>query len=141
MAVIHSNEGEVSADINITPLADVMLVLLIIFMITAPMSTPAVKITLPETVLKHQAPPKPVVPIDLAIKSDGSMYWGAEEVTMPELRAKLAVAAQKDPQPPLQIRAARTLRYEVIKKVLATAKGAGMVHMEFVTNDVPKHGG
>lgn len=126
--------GGGSADINITPLADVMLVLLIIFMLTAPLSTPKIKVTLPKTVLDNPQNKKTAPPINLAISKDGSMYWNGSKVTKAELRAKLAVAAQKSPQPPLKIRADRTVRYRVIKEALETAKGTGMVHMQFVTN-------
>ncbi len=141
MAGVAHGEGEISADINITPLADVMLVLLIIFMITAPLSTPSVKVTLPKTVLKQQQPPKMAPPINLAVKQDGSVYWDGAEVSQAELRARLAVAAQKSPQPPLRIRADKSVRYSVIRNVLETAKGTGMVHMLFVTNVEKQNGG
>ncbi|HEX7340981.1 MAG TPA: biopolymer transporter ExbD [Rhodanobacteraceae bacterium] len=134
---VGNNEGGVNAEINITPLADVMLVLLIIFMITAPLSSHSVKVTLPQAVVKEQKPKKPTPPIDLAIKKDGSMYWNDNPITKQELRARLAVAAQKSPQPPLQIRAARSVRFVVVRKLLETAKRTGMVHMQFVTNAPP----
>lgn len=142
MSMLNSGvEGEAGAEINITPLADVMLVLLIIFMITAPLATPAVHITLPKTVLKKQQHNKLAPPIDLAIKANGKLFWKGQPVSKAEMRAKLAVAAQKSPQPPLKIRANRTVRYKVIKNVLQIAKGSGMVHMEFVTNQLKTHGG
>ncbi len=128
------SEGGVNAEINITPLADVMLVLLIIFMITAPLASHQIKVTLPQTVLKEQKTPKTAPPIDLAVKKDGSLYWNDAPVSQAEMHAKLLVEAQKSPQPPLHIRADKTVRYKVIRKVLETAKGSGMVHIGFVTN-------
>lgn len=140
MAGANSDPGTVSADINITPLADVMLVLLIIFMITAPMSTPTVKVTLPETVLNQAKPEKNVPPVNLAIKQGGEIYWNGKKVSQPELKAHLAVTAQKVPQPPLRIRADKTVQYREIRKALETAKSTGMVHMQFVTAAEKKGG-
>src|SRR5699024_9718438 len=133
-----NNEGGTNAEINITPLADVMLVLLIIFMITAPLSAHKIKVTLPQANPKSETPKKVVQPVDLAVEPDGTMYWNDNPVSQPELKAKLLVVAQKSPQPPLQIRADKTTRYKVIRKALETAKSSGMVHVQFVTNAPPK---
>ncbi|HET7299707.1 MAG TPA: biopolymer transporter ExbD [Oleiagrimonas sp.] len=135
---VGNNEGGVNAEINITPLADVMLVLLIIFMITAPLSSHKIKVTLPQANPHAEKPKKAVPPIDLAVEKDGSLFWNDSPVTQAEMHAKLMVMAQKSPQPPLQIRADKTTRYRVIRKVLETAKGSGMVHVQFVTNAPPK---
>ena len=129
----NSSAGGPMAEINVTPLVDVMLVLLIIFMITAPLMTHKIRIDLPQASTK---PPdtEPVEPIDLAVKADGSYYWNDSPITELELKAQLAVTAQKTNQPELQIRGEKETRYEIIAKVLADAKNAGMVKIGFITN-------
>ena len=131
MSTGDSSGGPMS-EINVTPLVDVMLVLLIIFMITAPLMSHRITVELP------QANPKvvdtePVEPMDLAVKSDGSMYLNDVEVTEAELKAQFAVAAAKSPQPELQIRADKTTEYKIVRKILGSAKEQGMVHVGFIT--------
>jgi len=120
------------SEINVTPLVDVMLVLLIIFMITAPLMSHRVIVELPH------ANPKTtdsayVEPMDLAVKGDGSMYLNDAEVSEAELKSHFAVAAAKSPQPELQIRAEKGIEWKYVGKVLTDAKGAGMVHVGFMT--------
>jgi biopolymer transport protein ExbD len=124
--------GSPMAEINVTPLVDVMLVLLIIFMITAPLMQHKIRIDLPQANvnLKNE---DPVEPIDLAVKEDGSIYWNDSAISSLELKAQLAVTAQKTPQPELQIRAEKATRYEIIAKVMADAKNQGMVKIGFIT--------
>jgi biopolymer transport protein ExbD len=136
---VGGDEGGTNAEINITPLADVMLVLLIIFMITAPLAQHKIKVTLPQANPESENPKKLAPPIDVAVEKDGTMFWEGSSISQAELRARLLVQAQKSPQPPLQIRADKTTRYKVIRKVLETAKASGMVHIEFVTSAPPKH--
>ncbi len=124
--------GAPMAEINVTPLVDVMLVLLIIFMITAPMMQHKIRIDLPQASLNTQNN-EPVEPIDLAIKEDGTLYWNDSSISDLELKAQLAVAAQKTVQPELQIRAEKNTRYEIVAKVMADAKNQGMVKIGFVT--------
>jgi biopolymer transport protein ExbD len=99
------NNGGPMSEINVTPLVDVMLVLLIIFMITAPLMSHSITIDLPTANPKVKDEDMPVPPLDLAIKQDGSLYFNDHPVTDVELRAQFAVNAQKSPQPELQIRA------------------------------------
>ena len=120
------------ADINVTPLVDVMLVLLIIFMITAPLMSHRITVDLP-TANPKVSDNEPVEPMDLAVKPDGTLYLNDAEVTEAELKAQFAVAASKAPQPELQIRADKTTEYKVVKKILASAKEQGMVHVGFIT--------
>ncbi|MCQ4167036.1 ExbD/TolR family protein [Tahibacter harae] len=124
--------GAPMAEINVTPLVDVMLVLLIIFMITAPMMQHKIRIDLPQASL-NQTQTEQVDPIDLAIKEDGTMYWNDSQISDLELKAQLAVSAQKTVQPELQIRAEKNTRYEIVAKVMADAKNQGMVKIGFVT--------
>ncbi|MGH8155109.1 MAG: ExbD/TolR family protein [Rhodanobacteraceae bacterium] len=129
------------AEINITPLADVMLVLLIIFMITAPLSSHKIKIELPTANPDTKPTPANVPPIDLAVEADGTMYWNDLQVSDALLSAKLRTAASNNPQPELQIRANKTTPYRIIWKVMQDAKSAGMVHVGFITTGSGKGGG
>lgn len=127
------NNGGPMSEINVTPLVDVMLVLLIIFMITAPLMSHSITIDLPIANPMTKDDEMPVPPLDLAIKQDGSLYFNDQAVTAVELRAQFAVNAQKSPQPELQIRADKTTEYKIVRKVLGDAKDAGMVHVGFMT--------
>lgn len=132
------NTGGPMSEINVTPLVDVMLVLLIIFMITAPLMSHSITIDLPTANPKTKEEDLPVPPLDLAVKEDGSMYFNDHPVTEAELKSKFAVAAQQSPQPELQIRADKSTEFKVVKKVIGDAKDSGMVHVGFMTHDVPK---
>ncbi len=121
MAFTSNSGGGPMAEINVTPLVDVMLVLLIIFMITAPLMSHKIRID-PNPNVQEQNPPEP---IDLAVKSTGEIFWNDELVTEAMLQAQLRVSAQKNPQPELQIRADKDTRYQLIATVMANAKSAG----------------
>jgi biopolymer transport protein ExbD len=123
------------SEINVTPLVDVMLVLLIIFMITAPLMSHRITVTLPTANPKTQDEAPKVEPIDLAIKEDGSMYFNDSQVAISdaELKSKFVVAASLSPQPELQIRAAKNTEFKTVRKVLGEAKDSGMVHVGFMT--------
>ncbi len=131
MSMSTGSGGGPMSEINVTPLVDVMLVLLIIFMLTAPLMTHRIRIDLPQANINKQeeTPPEP---IDLAVKASGDLYWNDEPVTQSILQAQLRVAAQKNPQPELQIRADRTTEYQKVAAVMADAKNAGMVKIGFV---------
>jgi biopolymer transport protein ExbD len=126
------NSGGPMSEINVTPLVDVMLVLLIIFMITAPLMTHRIKIDLPKANPNVKEDVQ-VEPMDVAVKEDGSLYSGDAPVTEAELKSQFAVAANKSPQPEIQLRADRTTQYKTVRKVLGFAKDAGMVHVAFLT--------
>ena len=128
-----SQSGAPMSEINVTPLVDVMLVLLIIFMITAPLMSHPVTITVPVAAPKSDEKPAETPPLDLAIKEDGSMYFQDHQVSEAELKSQLAVAAQKTPQPELQIRADKAIEWKTVFKVISDAKGQGMVHVGFMT--------
>lgn len=125
------NSGPMS-EINVTPMADVMLVLLIVFMITTPLMHHKVAVELPDAVLLEQADASRAS-MDLALLADGSIFLNDELVSEGELKAKLMVAAQNSPQPEIQIRADKTLEYRQIWDVMSVAKGAGIVHLGFKT--------
>jgi biopolymer transport protein ExbD len=128
------------AEINVTPLADVMLVLLIIFMITAPLMSHKVKVELPRADPNTKPAAIEVPPIDLAVEPDGTVYWNDSLISDAVLSAKLRAAATSVPQPELNIRADKTTPYRVIWKVMQDAKGAGMVHLGFITQGKARSG-
>ncbi|TAN04045.1 MAG: biopolymer transporter ExbD [Rhodanobacteraceae bacterium] len=129
------------AEINVTPLADVMLVLLIIFMITAPLMSHKIKVNLPDANPHTKPVAVDVPPIDLALEADGTIYWNDSEVDDAIFRARLGVAAGSNPQPALNIRADKTTPYRIIWKVMQEAKSAGMVHVGFITHGSGKGSG
>lgn len=119
------------SEINTTPLVDVMLVLLVIFIITAPLLTHAVKIDLPQAT-SQPLPEKPEV-VDLAVDGQGRIYWNDVEMVAGELKQKLAAAANQQPQPELQIRADKNTRYQVLAEVMADAQNVGITKLGFVS--------
>jgi biopolymer transport protein ExbD len=126
-----NNNQAPMADINVTPMVDVMLVLLVIFIITAPLFTHAVKLDLPNA-QSAPAPEKPET-ISLSINGEGRIFWNNDAIELKDLDAKLATVAQKKPQPELQLRADKSTRYEVIAQVMAAAQTNGLTKMGFVT--------
>ena len=118
-------------EINTTPLVDVMLVLLIIFIITAPLLTHAVKVDLPQASSRPN-PEKPET-VTLAIKADGKFYWNDAPVAREALDQRLAEAAARTPQPELHLRADKGTTYDVLARVMATAQNAGLQKLGFVT--------
>jgi biopolymer transport protein ExbD len=119
------------ADINVTPMVDVMLVLLVIFIITAPLFTHAIKLELPHA--QSQAAPEKPETITLAINAEGKLFWNNAPVTRDELSQRIAIASDKKPQPELQLRADKSTRYEVIAQVMAAAQNGGMNKIGFAT--------
>jgi biopolymer transport protein ExbD len=120
------------AEINVTPMVDVMLVLLVIFIITAPLFTHAIKLDLPQA-QSALAPEKPET-VSLSINAQGVIYWNNDAITQKELDTRLALAAKKVPQPELQLRADRLTRYEVIAQVMAAAQAHSLTKLGFVTD-------
>lgn len=119
------------AEINMIPLIDVMLVLLVIFIITAPLLTHAVKIDLPKASSHPNiAPPQN---IQLGVKADGDVYWNGERVDTAALASRMAAAAKADPQPEVHLRADRTTEYQRVAVVMAMAAKAGLTRIGFVT--------
>ncbi len=119
------------ADINVTPMVDVMLVLLVIFIITAPMFTHAIKLDLPNA-QSQPAPEKPET-ITLAINAEGKLFWNNAPVSLEDLGTRFATSAQKKPLPELQLRADKSTRYETIAQVMSSAQSNGMTKIGFVT--------
>jgi biopolymer transport protein ExbD len=131
----HRNPGPM-ADINVTPMVDVMLVLLVIFILSAPMFTNAVKLELPKA--QAQANPQQAAIVTLAIDGAGKIYWNNDAVDQAALEKRLVAAAKLDPQPELQLRADKDTRYEVVAQVMAAAQSNGLTKLGFITD--PKKG-
>ena len=137
MAFTSGSGGGPMADINVTPLVDVMLVLLIIFMITAPLMTHKVVVKLPEATLSS----KPVIkvpPVTLAIKNNGERFWNDEPVTTSKLEQYIAVIVQKDPQPQVNVRADKDTKYGLINDTVQLLRRNGVRKVGFVSG--PEHG-
>jgi biopolymer transport protein ExbD len=120
------------AEINMVPLIDVMLVLLVIFIITAPLLTHAVKVDLP----KASSHPNPTAPehVQLAIDAGGQAYWNGEALDRPRWRARMEAAARLQPQPEIHIRADGAVAYRSVALVAADAATAGLTRIGFVTS-------
>lgn len=119
------------AEINMIPLIDVMLVLLVIFIVTAPLLTHAVKIDLP----KASSTPNLTKPenVQIAIDAASQVFWNGAAVTQPELVDLLKVAAVRDPQPELHLRAERSTPYEKVAEVMSAAAKEGVTRIGFIT--------
>jgi biopolymer transport protein ExbD len=119
------------AEINMIPLIDVMLVLLVIFIITAPLLTHAVKLDLP----KATSQPNLTKPehISLSIDGAGGLHWNGERVDRKLLRERLAASSRQNPQPEIHLSADRSTRYQAIAEVMADSANAGMGRIGFVS--------
>lgn len=125
------------SEINMIPLIDVMLVLLIIFIITAPLMTHAIKIDVPQ--VSSQPAEQEPDSVDLAIRATGEMFWNSEPLEMSELRQKMAelVELQQDKPVNLRIRAESDTYYEDVAQVMAAARLAGVKRLGFITSPEP----
>jgi biopolymer transport protein ExbD len=119
------------AEINVTPLVDVMLVLLVIFIITAPLLSYAIKLDLPNDPAPA-AEPAPAT-IRLSIDAAGAVYWDGDPLADGELTRRMAAAAKAATLPEVHVRADKATRYERIAFVLSTAQQAGLAKIGFVT--------
>ena len=123
------------ADMNVVPLVDVMLVLLVIFIVTAPLLTHSVKIDLPKASSSVNIT-KPEH-IEFGIRESGDLFWSGEAVTQSDLPQRFAAEALKEPQPEMHIRADRHVQYEKVAQVMALAAKAGLVRIGFVSDPAP----
>ena len=127
---------EVMNEINMTPLVDVMLVLLIIFIITVPVMKHAVNIDLPRASSEpEQTKPQNIL---FSVAADGSYYWNEQRIDDTELKTRLAAEAAKDPQPELHIRGDKAVRYERVAQVMSAARETGVRKIGFITEPEPK---
>jgi biopolymer transport protein ExbD len=136
MGSLSDSDDDFNPEINTTPLVDVMLVLLIIFIITIPVINHSVKIDLP----RASSQPDDLKPqnINLDIDAQGQIFWDKEAIDANQLNLRIATAAQKTPQPELHLRAERTTQYEKVAQVMAAAQSGGLSKIGFVTEPVKK---
>jgi biopolymer transport protein ExbD len=125
-------EEQLNNTINTTPMVDVMLVLLIIFMITVPVVTQSIKLELPtERNIPTETKPENIV---IAVNRDGDMFWGMQRVPDIEtLVARLKLEAVKEPQPEVHIRGDLQVRYESVGRVVVACQRAGIFKVGFIT--------
>ena len=130
-----NSSGEPMMDINTTPLIDVMLVLLIMFSITIPIQSHAVKLDLPVNQPNQTPPPIDPVKNIVTINAQDQVFWNGAPVAMPQLRVYLDTTQQMNPVPELHLQPDATARYETVDEVLATTKRAKVQKMGFVGNE------
>ena len=123
--------GQPMSDINMTPLIDVMLVLLVIFMITAPLMTSSLKLDLPRTDAA-QASDTPLF-VSVALDRDGRMFWGDEAVDAATFAERIAAAAKRNPQTEVQLRADKAVPYGRVAELIGVVQKAGLTRIGFVT--------
>jgi biopolymer transport protein ExbD len=123
------------AEMNVVPLVDVMLVLLVIFIVTAPLLTHAVKIDLPKA--SSSANVTKPEHIEFGIRESGELFWNGEPVPLAALASRFAAEAQRQPQPELHLRADRNARYESVAQVMSLAAKAGLLRIGFVSTPEP----
>ena len=134
MSIGGGGEDEPMMDINTTPLIDILLVLLIMFIITIPVMTHAVKLDMPRPTNQPQELTLPVV-INLEIDFDGTVLWNGTPVTVDSLDSYFRREAANDPQPELHIRPNKRASYDVVARVLAAAQRNGLLKIGFVGNE------
>lgn len=130
----HDNHDEIS-EINMTPLVDVMMVLLIIFMITAPIITHSVKVDLPQA--NQQRTQEEPNTVTLTVQQDGKLLWNNAPISKEELEAKLKSAAQHPDKTELRIQGDKQVKYEKVIQVMAAAQRAGLTKLNFITQPAP----
>ena len=135
MSVGSGGEDEPMMEMNTTPLIDVMLVLLILFIITLPVMTHAVKLDMPRPNQNQKPPDETIEPIRLDVDWDGTIIWNGNVVQLNQLEGYFQAEAAKDPQPELHVRPDRRAPYDTVAKVLAIAQRNHMQRIGFVGNE------
>ncbi len=134
MAMSSGGSGDgPMADINVTPLVDVMLVLLIIFMITTPLMNHRTKVELPRAELKHKDEAKGgPSPITISVTANNELFWNDEPISKELMESRLSSAAQQQPQPKLNLRGDRTTKLGTINEITKIATQQGMLDIGYV---------
>jgi biopolymer transport protein ExbD len=126
------SDDSIMSEINMTPMVDVMLVLLIIFIITLPVMQQAVKIELPKAnSVRNEVKPESV---QLTIDGKGQIFWNSTAIDLKTFNGYAEKAAQKEPQPEINLRADKSVKYEYVAQVLAASRRAGLTKLGFVTD-------
>ena len=126
-----TDNDEVLSEINMVPLIDVMLVLLIVFIITVPVIKHSVNVDLPQAATQVSSE-KPQT-IKLSVDAQGQYHWNNTPVSDEELSTRLAAISQQEPQPELHIRGDKSVRYERVAQAMAAAQRAGVRKLGFIT--------
>ena len=123
------------AEINLVPLIDVLLVLVVVLIVAAPLLGRAVKIDLP----RADAPPRPLLAerVEVSIDAAGTLHWNGAALPRAQLAERLAAAARQQPQPELHLRADAAVPYRVVAQTIADAASAGLARVGFVTVPEP----
>jgi biopolymer transport protein ExbD/biopolymer transport protein TolR len=119
------------SDINMTPLIDVMLVLLVIFMTTAPLMTTRLKLDLPKT--EGAQPSDAPQFVAVAVDAKGGLFWGDEALDAPALKVRIRAAAQRNPATEVQLRADRSVPYGRVAELIGLVQEGGLTRIGFVT--------
>lgn len=127
----NNDDNADMSDINMTPLIDVMLVLLIIFIVTLPVITHTVQIDLPK-VNNQPSDTKPNI-ITLSVDKEGQIFWNDALVSKADLDSRLQASSQENPQPEIQIRGDKKVEYEHVVKIMNAVQRSGLVKIGFVT--------
>jgi biopolymer transport protein ExbD len=120
------------SEINTTPLVDVMLVLLVIFIITAPLLTHGIRIDLPKA--SSSANPEKPETVTLSLDAEGHLFWNDKSVPDDQLDAQMAEAAKRQPSPEMHIRADRNTKYQRLAEIMSAARRAGLTKLGFITD-------
>lgn len=120
-------------EMNLIPLIDIMLVLMIIFLVTATVANPSIPLTLPQTTAEIvDLPPEQ---IQVSINANGDVAWDDQVVTFAELEQRLTDAAQAERQPTVILKADKEARYDMVAQVMSRASGAGLTDIAFATDN------
>ena len=122
------------SEINVTPMVDVMLVLLIIFMVAAPLLQVGVPVELPESKGQQLSPPKKE-PVAVSVKDNGDVFIGDTQVTLDELAPKLSAISQNGYDEPIFVRASKDVPYGIVMKIMGRINAGGFKKLSFVTNE------
>jgi biopolymer transport protein ExbD len=128
----EEHEGGMN-EMNLIPLIDIMLVLMIIFLVTATVANPSIPLSLPKTTAELQAPPPK--PITISINQAGEVAWNDQTVTLDELAQRFNDAAKSAEKPTVQLRADKESRYDMVAQVMSRASRAGLSDISFVSEN------
>ena len=120
-------------EMNLIPLIDIMLVLMIIFLVTATVANPSVPLSLPKTTAEIQPPPPKEITI--SINANGDVSWGQETITLDELNQRFQEAGQQAQEPTVMLKADKASRYDTVAQVMSRASGAGLSDIAFVSEN------
>lgn len=129
----RGSDQDVMSEINVTPLVDVMLVLLVVFIVTAPLLTQSVKVNLPKTVSASPSPQDHLVTVSIDAKGEVSL--NAEKSSLPELGSKLVAMLAKDSELTVQFNADAAVPYGIVAEAMAIAHKSGITHLSFLTRE------